>query len=192
MRETTREQPDAVDQANAPGGFDGVPPRPRLTTEERVEFFLARGYSVAKIARKTRMSAPRVKEIVDRIDEAKIQEVIDGDEVARARMISYHELIAQESMEVYLRSKRNKKPQLRYLKVGMEAQKQIREMLGLDAPAKSVNLNLTAKPLVMPGDQQAFVNADPNLMAEMVRLKAEQRALMARMYRPAAIGGPRG
>lgn len=167
--------------------------RRALSDEEKVELCLSRGYGIARIIRTTRISPRLVRELVDKVDQAKIREVAEGDEVAKARQISYHEAIAAEAWDAYRAYfKKTGKRNLRLLKVGMEAERYIREIRGLNAPTKQVNLNLTAKPLVHPAEQQAMINADPDLRRRWVELNAERRALAAQIYSPGGGGGADG
>lgn len=157
----------------------------KWTDEEKVEFYLSCGWPVAKIKRETGYKDAALKEIVDRIDEAKIREVSEGDEKARARQISYLEQVAAEAMDAYHEKlDRKGRRDMRPLRIGMLANEHIRKIRGMDAP-KKINYDLAPPPAVAAADQQAFVNADPEIRARLTKLKEEQRALMAQIYRPA-------
>lgn len=66
---------------------------------------------------------------------------------------------------------------------------------GLQAPLTSINLDLTDRSLVKPDDQQALINADPELQDIALAFNARRRAIVAaaRLDRPGGVrdGGQR-
>lgn len=189
---------DGVDPVQA----EATPPgRERLgrdwSDEDKVRYLYERNWSVNAICRRAKVTPDKAKAIIEAVDEEMIARVRDSPERVKAAHVGYLEMVALEASRAYQRSVKKSSSGIgnpRLLRVGVEAKSQIRKIYGFDAPARQVNLNVTGKTLVHPADQQAFLDADPDVRSKLLDLNAQRRALALRRPRdgPGDGDGRRG
>lgn len=143
------------------------------TDEEKVEYLYDRQWAVSRIARKTGLSANRIRELLDEIDERRFAEIEKSPRRRKAGYVAVNKAIMAAAWE-----KMERGGNARLLKLVLEAQNQNIKVLGDYAPTHTINVDLTERSLINPAIQ-ARIMARPEAMAALVALEemaAEEQA----------------
>lgn len=175
---------------------------------ERIAHKLQFHTNVAHIARTLELDYDYVLGIVRELDAEEANRLRDASDEEKGWQIRILKAIASKSLDVIEegRELRDAKFELVLDKDGkpiktaasakdartvMLALADIRKIEGLDAPTKSVNLNLSGKTLVHPADQKELLDADPVVLEHQLAINARRRAIGIPVRRdgPAALDG---
>lgn len=145
----------------------------KLDEEYKVEALIFQHWKANEIARETKIPLKTVNEIVSRIDEEMTLQAEESPEQLRA----YHSwYLRRVAVEIMSHPMTRENPKL-YL-VGMKALADQRDMVGANAPARSMSVSMSLNTVVSAEHQQAFID-DPIIREHVLAMEQRQRELEA-------------
>lgn len=158
---------------------------PRFEGEQLLEFvkgLVAQGYSALTIARRARIHPARAetikRELLEAQGRALGRSLTDDEKATIAREnVDYFRTVKDDSITAYRHSEREGNPNARQHNPGLIAARNLNRMLGLDAPTRQINLNVSGKTLIHPAHQQAIRDASPDDLDRLLDRNAQRRAL---------------